>query len=45
MTETTEQRSIAAALSFTLAVEKMDGKEMEGFFAPDVVQVEMPNAY
>ncbi len=45
MTTTAENRNVAAAMSFVRAVETMDGAAMEGFFAPDVQQVEMPNAY
>ena len=36
---------MTAALSFVRAVEAMDGSKMEGFFAPDVEQTEMPNAF
>lgn len=37
--------NVAAAMSFVRAVEKMDGGEMEGYFAPTIQQIEMPNAY
>ena len=45
MTATREHDNITAALSFTRAVEAMNGEEMEGYFAADVEQVEMPNAF
>lgn len=45
MTAMVGKNNVAAAMSFIRAVEKMDGQEMEGFFSPDVRQVEMPNAY
>ena len=45
MQTTHEETNITAALSFVRAVEAMDGSKMEGFFAPDVEQIEMPNAF
>ena len=45
MQATREETNMAAALSFVRAVETMDGRKMEGFFAADVEQVEMPNAF
>lgn len=45
MTATQEAANTNAALSFTRAVEEMNGQEMEGFFSPGVEQVEMPNAF
>lgn len=40
-----QKTNVTAALSFVRAVEAMDGGKMEGFFAPDVEQIEMPNAF
>lgn len=40
-----ERSNIDSAMSFIRAVEKMDGRVMDGFFSADVVQVEMPNIY
>ena len=45
MQSTHQETNIAAALSFVRAVEAMDGSKMEGFFAPDVEQTEMPNTF
>lgn len=45
MQATHEDTNVTAALSFVRAVEAMDGSKMEGFFAPDVEQIEMPNAF
>ncbi|NIJ43438.1 ketosteroid isomerase-like protein [Parvibaculum indicum] len=45
MTTITEESLVAAALSFVRAVEQMNGQEMEGYFAPDVQQIEMPNVF
>ena len=45
MQSTHQETNIAAALSFVRAIEAMDGSKMEGFFAPDVEQTEMPNAF
>ncbi len=45
MQSTHQETNIAAALSFVRAVEAMDGSKMEGFFAPNVEQTEMPNAF
>lgn len=38
-------KNVKAALSFVRAVEAMDGSRMEGFFAINVEQTEMPNAF
>lgn len=40
-----EKTNVEAALSFVRAVEEMNGQEMEGYFSPDVQQIEMPNAF
>lgn len=45
MQATHEETNVTAALSFVRAVEAMDGSTMEGYFASDVEQVEMPNAF
>lgn len=45
MQATHENTNVTAALSFVRAVEAMDGRKMEGFFVPDVEQIEMPNAF
>ncbi|AVX05934.1 hypothetical protein MXMO3_03431 (plasmid) [Maritalea myrionectae] len=45
MQSTHEDKNVKAALSFVRAVEAMDGSRMEGFFAPNVEQIEMPNVF
>ncbi len=40
-----QEPNVKAALSFVRAVEAMDGGQLDDFFAEDVEQIEMPNAF
>ncbi|PIE12063.1 MAG: hypothetical protein CSA72_02840 [Rhodobacterales bacterium] len=45
MTTSLRTSNIETAKRFLTAVEAMDGSGLDGFFAPDIKQIEFPNAF